>query len=138
MVSNETKIDENFYFDRAHIRFFKAEVELKVIEELVKNYTINFKSESEDLGSRDEILDTISELAESAQEEFEHLIGAYSEKKALIRSLAKLISILVSESYNTVGKTGKLIRIDIKTTLEYGQNQGNSEKNSSSDTTRKN
>ena len=82
MVSNETKIDENFYFDRAHIRFFKAEVELKVIEELVKNYTINFKSESEDLGSRDEILDTISELAESAQEEFEHLIGAYSEKKS--------------------------------------------------------
>ena len=40
MASNETKINENFEFDRAYIRFFNVEVELKVIEELVKNYTV--------------------------------------------------------------------------------------------------
>ena len=84
---NETKIDENFKFDTAYIRFFNAEVELKVIEELIKNYTLHFKSESQDLDSTGRILDTISKLVESVQEEFEHLIGADLDKKNLHKKL---------------------------------------------------
>ena len=89
MTSNETKIDENFEFGKAYIRLLNAEVELKVIEELVKNYTVHFKSESQNLGSTYGILDTISELAEFVQKEFEHLIGVDSDKKILIRNLTE-------------------------------------------------
>lgn len=48
MASNKSKTDENFDFQRAYIRFFNAEVELKVIGELVKNYRLQFNSESQD------------------------------------------------------------------------------------------
>lgn len=117
MTSTQTKVDKNFEFGRAYVRFFNPEVELKVIEELVKNYKVHFKSKSQDLDSTDGILDTVSKLPESVQEEFENLIGADSDKKNLIRSISKVISILLSERYNTVEKMTKLIRIAIETTL---------------------
>ena len=68
MASYETRTNKTFEFDRAYLRFFNAEVELKVIEELVKNYTVHFKSELQDLDSTNGILGTISKLAESFQE----------------------------------------------------------------------
>ena len=72
-------------------------MELKVIQELVKICTVHFESELLDLDSTDGILYTISYLVQSVQEEFEHLIGADSDKKIFIRSLTKLILIFTGE-----------------------------------------
>ena len=102
------------------IKVLNAEIELRVIEELVKNYNEHFKNERQDQGrnSTDGILDTIGKLVDSVQDEVKHLISADSDTKIFIRSLTKLISILTSERYNAIEKIKKVRRIVIEATLK--------------------
>lgn len=74
------------------IQYFNADLEVKVIEKLFEEYTKHFEAESESVDSPDGILDKLISIISSVEEE----ICIISDKKILIRSLTKLITILVS------------------------------------------
>ena len=61
--------------------------------------------------------DGVADTFRSILEQFQQLSGLTSDKKAFLRNLSKLISILVRGNYNTVEKIKKIIKITIDATL---------------------
>ena len=98
-------LDDKFELFRDYLRFLNSEAEIQTVETLLSDLIEHFKSESEDLDSTDEVLDTVQNIAESAQEEFEELIGAVTDKKIFLRKLSILIAILLNTNYNTAEKS---------------------------------
>ena len=91
-VKKKEGLSENFEINKDLIQYFNADLEVKVIKKLFEEYTKHFEAESEGADSPDGILDKLISIISSVEEEF----CIISDKKILIRSLTKLITILVS------------------------------------------
>ena len=71
--------------------------------------------------STDGIFDTLSEIAESVQDDFEVLIRISNDKKVVIRALTKVFTLLLNTNVDTVNKIKKILKIAIETTLKIWQ-----------------
>ena len=70
------------------------------------------------MDSNDRILDTIHQIANLEQQEFEELIDMNSEKETFVRNLSKPFSIILNTNYNTAEKTKRVIKVAIETKLK--------------------
>ena len=89
MTETSTSI---FEINKNQIRNLGTQSE--VIEKILQVLMEHIETENKDLDSTDRILDTIHDIADSVQEEFEELIDIDSDKKTFIRNLSKLFTIL--------------------------------------------
>ena len=80
------------------------EKQSEIIEKLLQSVTQHIESENKNNDSADRILDTIHDIADSVQQEFEELIGTDSNKKTFVRNLSKIFTILLNTNYNTAKK----------------------------------
>ena len=60
--------------------------------------------ENGDNDSTDGIFDTLSEIAESVQDDFEKLIGISNDKNHFIRALTKAFTLFLNTNVDTVNK----------------------------------
>ena len=79
-----------------------------------------FKSENDNNDATDGIFNALSEIAESVQEDFEELVGK-NDKKAFVRALARIFTLLLNTNVDTIDKIKKLIKIAIETMLKIWQ-----------------
>ena len=76
------------------------------------------KNESKDLDSTVGIQDTIHNIADSGQQDFEELIGIDPDKKEFVRKLSKVFAVLLNMNCNTAEKIKRVIKIAIEMTLK--------------------
>ena len=63
-------------------------------------------------------MDTIHNIADSGQQDFEELIGIDPNKKEFVRKLSKVFTVLLNMNYNTEEKIKRAIKIAIEMTLK--------------------
>ena len=98
------KVSENLKVDRNLIHCFSADLDIKVSEKSLEKYMKHFEAKTLGADSADVIMDRLTSVISSVEEEYENLTGVSSDEKIFIRNLTKLITILVSGKYNTIKK----------------------------------
>ena len=63
----------------------------------------------------------LSDLAESAQEEFEELIGKDSDKKKFIKAFTKILALLLNTNVSGAEKVQRILKITVEKTLKIWQ-----------------
>ena len=96
----------------------------KILEEITVEHV---RSENNNNNATDGIFDALGAIAESVQENFEELVRISKDKRPFIRSLTKILTLLLNTNVNTAEKIEKILKIAIETTLKIRQNQSNSE-----------
>lgn len=79
------------------------------------------RSKNNDNNAKDRIFDIFGEISESIQEDFKEVVGISNDKKAFVRTLAKIFLLLLNTNVNTNGRIRKIIEIAIETTLKIWQ-----------------
>lgn len=92
----QERLSENFEINKDTIQYFNADSDVKVIDQLLKEYAKHFETEFKGAGN--------AFIISSDEEEIKNLTGNNSDKKIFISNLTKLIMILVSAKNNTVVK----------------------------------
>lgn len=110
MTETSTSI---FEINKNQIRNLGTQSE--VIEKILQVLMEHIETENKDLDSTDRILDTIHDIADSVQQEFEELIGTDSNKKTFVRNLSKIFTILLNTNYNTAKKVHYTTSFGIET-----------------------
>ena len=77
--------------------------------------------ENGDNDSADGIFNTLSEIAESVQEDFEELIAFSNDKKHFIKALTKVFTLLLNTNVDTVDKIKRILKIAIEAMLKIWQ-----------------
>ena len=77
--------------------------------------------ENNDKDSTDEIFDVLSQISDSAREEFDELLSRDSDKKIFIRALSKIVALLLNTKLDTAQKIKQIIKIAIEMTLKRWQ-----------------
>ena len=77
--------------------------------------------ENNDKDSTDEIFDVLSQISDSAREEFDELLSRDSDKKIFIRALSKIVALLLNTKLDTAEKIKQIIKIAIEMTLKRWQ-----------------
>ena len=77
--------------------------------------------ENNDKDSTDKIFDVLSQISDSAREEFDELLSRDSDKKIFIRALSKIVALLLNTKLDTAQKIKQIIKIAIEMTLKRWQ-----------------
>ena len=77
--------------------------------------------ENNDKGSTDEIFDVLSQISDSAREEFDELLSRDNDKKIFIRALSKIVALLLNTKLDTAEKIKQIIKTAIEMTLKIWQ-----------------
>ena len=77
--------------------------------------------ENNDKGSTDEIFDVLSQISDSAREEFDELLSRDNDKKLFIRALSKIVALLLNTKLDTAEKIKQIIKTAIEMTLKIWQ-----------------
>ena len=92
-----------------------------MFEEITKAISEHVKLEDEDKDSTDGVLNMLSKIADSVQEEFEELVGISNEKRHFIKALTKIFTLLLNSNVDSIRKIKKIIKMAIETTLKIWQ-----------------
>ena len=79
------------------------------------------REENDNSYSTDGAFDALSDIAQSAQEDFDELIDVGSDKKKFIKALPQIFALLLNTNVNSVEKIKRIIKIAIETTLKLWQ-----------------
>ena len=90
----------------------------KIFEEINKEIDTFLKKQSDNKDATDDILDLLSTITNSVQEEFEELVTDDSDKKRFVRALSKIFALLLNTKVNTAEKIRKINKIAIETTIK--------------------
>ena len=77
--------------------------------------------ENNDKDSTDEIFDVLSQISDSAREEFDELLSRDNDKKLFIRALSKIVALLLNTKLDTAEKVKQIIKTAIEMTLKIWQ-----------------
>ena len=77
--------------------------------------------ENNDKDSTDEIFDVLSQISDSAREEFDELLSRDNDKKLFIRALSKIVALLLNTKLDTAEKIKQIIKTAIEMTLKIWQ-----------------
>ena len=77
--------------------------------------------ENNDKDSTDKIFDVLSQISDSAREEFDELLSRDNDKKIFIRALSKIVALLLNTKLDTAQKIKQIIKIAIEMTLKRWQ-----------------
>ena len=77
--------------------------------------------ENNDKDSTDEIFDVLSQISDSAREEFDELLSRDNDKKIFIRALSKIVALLLNTKLDTAEKIKQIIKTAIEMTLKMWQ-----------------
>ena len=77
--------------------------------------------ENNDKVSTDEIFDVLSQISDSAREEFDELLSRDNDKKIFIRALSKIVALLLNTKLDTAEKIKQIIKTAIEMTLKIWQ-----------------
>ena len=77
--------------------------------------------ENNDKDSTDEIFDVLSQISDSAREEFDELLSRDNDKKIFIRALSKIVALLLNIKLDTAEEIKQIIKIAIEMTLKIWQ-----------------
>ena len=77
--------------------------------------------ENNDKDSTDEIFDVLSQISDSAREEFDELLSRDNDKKIFIRALSKIDALLLNTKLDTAEKIKQIIKTAIEMTLKIWQ-----------------
>ena len=77
--------------------------------------------ENNDKDSTDEIFDVLSQISDSAREEFDELLSRDNDKKIFIRALSKIVALLLNTKLDTAEKIKQIIKTAIEMTLKIWQ-----------------
>ena len=75
----------------------------KILEEITSAIASYVRYENKDNDAKDGLFDTLNDIAESIQEDFEELVGISNDKKKLYKS-TKIFTLLLNINVNTVEK----------------------------------
>ena len=116
----EQKIPETLHTIQNSFDNLDATEQVKLLEEITCIMAY-FKSENDNNDATDGIFNALSEIAESVQEDFEELVGISNDKKAFVRALARIFTLLLNTNIDTIDKIKKLIKLAIETMLKIWQ-----------------
>ena len=70
------------------------------------------------------VLEVLTSLSKQVQEEFDELLGEDTNKKRFLKSLSKILALLLNTKVTTAEKIKKIIKIALETTIKIwsGQN----------------
>ena len=77
--------------------------------------------ENNDKDSTDEIFDVLSQISDSAREEFDELLSRDNDKKIFIRALSKIVALLLNTKLDTAEKIKQIIKTAIEMMLKIWQ-----------------
>lgn len=77
--------------------------------------------ENNDKDSTDEIFDVLSQISDSAREEFDELLSRDNDKKLFIRALSKIVALLLNTKLDTAEKIKQIIKTAIEMALKIWQ-----------------
>ena len=77
--------------------------------------------ENNDKDSTDKIFDVLSQISDSAREEFDELLSRDNDKKIFIRALSKIVALLLNTKLDTAEKIKQIIKTAIEMTLKIWQ-----------------
>ena len=77
----------------------------------------------EEKDSADSLGDTIKKIFQPILDEFKELTGENEEKNSIIGAQIKIFMILLSSRATTLTKIKKVLRVNTKIALVYGQNK---------------
>ena len=102
--------------------FFKfmgddKEKQALLFEEINKDLEALLTKENEDKDTTDGVLDLLSSISDSAQEEFEELIGPDGNKKRFLSGLSKIFALLLNTKVDTDEKIKRIIKVAIETII---------------------
>ena len=118
---NKEKIQENLDIIQHSLHKLDERSQAKILEEITGAIAAFVRSENNDSDATGGIFDTLSEIAESLQEDFAELIGISNNKKTFVRALAKIFTFFLNTNVDTVDNIRKIVKIAIETMLEIWQ-----------------
>ena len=93
----------------------------RLFEEINKELEPFLSKENNDTDSTDGILDFLSQISYSAQEEFDELLNGHGDKKRFVKALSKIFTLLLNTRVDTAEKIKRIIKIAIQMTLKIWQ-----------------
>ena len=94
-----------------------------IFEEINKQLEEYLLEKYIDTNSTDNVLDFLEMLSNHAQEDFDELIGEYTDKEWFIKALMCIFTLLFNANFDTADKIKRLLTIAIETTLKIWQGQ---------------
>ena len=91
---------------------------VKIFEEINKEIDTFLKRGSDKKDATNDVLDLLSTITNSVQEEFEELVTDDSDKKRFVRALSKIFALLLNTKVDTAEKIRKINKIAIETTIK--------------------
>ena len=83
----------------------------KILEEIITAIAAHVKSENNDDDATDRFFDTLGEIAESVQENFEELAGISEDKRTFIKAITNIFMLLLNTNVNTVNSIKKYLKL---------------------------
>ena len=99
--------------EQLFLRFVGSNTENQAIsfEEINKELEPFLTKESNNKDATDSVLDLLSTISDSVQEEFDQLVSGDSDKKRFVRALSKIFALLLNTMVNTAKKIKRRIKI---------------------------
>lgn len=94
--------------------------QVKLLEQITAEIAAYIRQENNDNDYTDSAFDLLSNLAESAVEDFEELIGVDRTEK-VYSSTSKIFALLLNTNVSSVQKIKRIIKIAIETTIKIWQ-----------------
>ena len=115
--TSQEKLDELFF------TFTQADKgsQAQLFEEIKNELEVFLSKENNDTDSTDSIFDSLSQISNSIQEEFDELLSGESVKKRFIKAMSKIFALLLNARVDTADKNKRIIKIAKQTTLKIWQ-----------------
>ena len=81
-----------------------------MLEEITSAIASYVRYENNDNDATDGIFNTLSDIAESIQKDFEELVAIFNDKKTFISALTKIFTLLLNTNFSTVEKIKKYLK----------------------------
>ena len=88
-----------------------TENQAMLFEEINKELEPFLTKEINNKDATDNVLDLLSTISDSVQEEFDQLVSGDSDKKRFVRALSKIFALLLNTRVNTAKKIKRRIKI---------------------------
>ena len=94
-----------------------------IFKEITRELEEYLLRESDDADSTDGVLEALTTISKQVQEEFEELLGEDNVKKRFLKSLSKILALLLNAKITTAEKIKKITKIALETTIKIWSQQ---------------
>ena len=94
-----------------------------IFEEISRELEEFLLRENGDADLADGIFEFLSEISYQIQEEFDELLGKDTDKKRFLKSLSKILALLLNTKVNTAENKKKIIKVAFETTVKIWSGQ---------------